>query len=269
MTRGVMFSHAFSRVRRVFAVATVLGAVASAICIAAPAYADATATVKARTQRMSDANLSSQQNGWYNEGDKLTLVCAKRGQAVKGFFSFNIPGGWDDLWYRTSDGSYVADVDIETGTLDSVAPGCDAEAPQPAPPAQSGGLRVPLDGSPGINRGFGNGHNGIDYQAKSNTPVYAADAGTVTFEGWGHNNSWMTGMAGICVLLRHGDKYTGYAHLSSTVINTGSQVSKGQLIGYTGATGTVTGPHLHFEVLPLNPDFNNGYAGRVDPAPFL
>jgi murein DD-endopeptidase MepM/ murein hydrolase activator NlpD len=31
----------------------------------------------------------------------------------------------------------------------------------------------------------------------------------------------------------------------------------------------VTETHLHFEVLPLNPDFNNGYAGRIDPAPFL
>jgi murein DD-endopeptidase MepM/ murein hydrolase activator NlpD len=79
----------------------------------------------------------------------------------------------------------------------------------------------------------------------------------------------MTGMAGICVLVKHGDKYTGYAHLSRTVINNGQQVSKGQLIGYSGATGAASGPHLHFEVLPLNPNFGNGYAGRVDPVPFL
>src|SRR5689334_7466685 len=63
------------------------------IMVAAPAHADAGATVKAQTQRMSDANLGSGQDGWYNEGDHLTLVCSKRGQPVKGFFSFNIPGG--------------------------------------------------------------------------------------------------------------------------------------------------------------------------------
>jgi hypothetical protein len=54
--------------------------------------------------------------------------------------SFNIPGGWDDLWYRTSDGHFVADVDIETGTLDVVAPPCDAGGPAPAaapPPSSS------------------------------------------------------------------------------------------------------------------------------------
>jgi hypothetical protein len=105
---------------------------------AAPAHADVSATAKARTQRMSDANLGSQQNGWYNPGDPLTLVCSKRGQPVKGFFSFNIPnGGWDNLWYKTSDGNFVADVDIETGTLNDVASDCGniggGGAPVPAP----------------------------------------------------------------------------------------------------------------------------------------
>jgi hypothetical protein len=98
----------------------------------APANADASATVKTRTQRMADAALTSQQNGWYNPGDKLSLVCSKRGQQVKGFFSFNIPGGWDNLWYKTSDGSFVADVDIETGTLDVVAATCPGDGPAPA-----------------------------------------------------------------------------------------------------------------------------------------
>jgi hypothetical protein len=52
---------------------------------------------------MSDANLSSQQNGWYDVGNQLTLECSKRGEAVKGYFRFNIPnGGWDNLWYKTS-----------------------------------------------------------------------------------------------------------------------------------------------------------------------
>ena len=245
----------------------VVAMVGSAIATAVPAQAEGSGKVAARTQRMSEPNLNSQQNGWYEVGTQLTLVCSQRGQPVKGYFSFNIPGGWDDLWYKTSDGSFVADVDVETVASDCSQSGSAAQ--QPVQPTSQ--LRVPLDGSPGTTRGFGvNGHNGIDYRVGTGTPVYAADSGTVQFEGWGDNNSWMTKLAGICVLLRHGDKFTGYAHLSRTVVDNGQQVNRGQLIGYSGETGKgVEGQHLHFEVLPLNPDFRNGYAGRVDPAPFL
>jgi len=108
------------------------------MALAAPAHADPTATVKVKTQRMSDANLGSHQDGWYNPGDRVTLVCSRRGQPVKGFFSFNIPGGWDNLWYQTSDGHFVADVDIETGTLNDVTSDCGSGGgAAPPPPAQS------------------------------------------------------------------------------------------------------------------------------------
>lgn len=111
---------------------------AGGMVLAAPASAESTGTAKVRTQRMSEPNLNSPQDGWYNEGDQLALVCSTHGQAVQGFFSFNIPGGWDDLWYKVSDGHYVADVDIETGTLNSVAPDCTGGPPQEqAPPAQA------------------------------------------------------------------------------------------------------------------------------------
>ncbi|MEE6175509.1 hypothetical protein [Mycobacterium sp. 050134] len=82
---------------------------------ASPVDAAATGTVKARTQRMSDATLSSGQDGWYNPGDRLTLVCSKRGDVVKGS---------DNLWYETSDGHFVADVDIDTGATGVAAPPC-------------------------------------------------------------------------------------------------------------------------------------------------
>jgi hypothetical protein len=107
------------------------GAFALGVLAAAPANAE-TGTVKAQTQRTSAPNLDSQ-NGTYNAGDKLELVCHTKGQAVKGFFSFNIPnGGWDDLWYKTSDGHYVPDVDIETGTLNALGPDCGQDAAAPA-----------------------------------------------------------------------------------------------------------------------------------------
>ena len=93
------------------------------------ASAEASATVEAQTQRMSDATLYSRQDGSYEPGDQLTLTCFKRGQEVTGYFSSNDPGRWNDLWYRTSDGYFVADVDIETGTLDVAAPECGPVAP--------------------------------------------------------------------------------------------------------------------------------------------
>ena len=140
-------------------------------------------------------------------------------------------------------------------------------------------IRVPLD-NPRITQGFGvnaayykqfgqNGHNGIDYGAPTGTAVFAAGGGTIHFEGWGANNAWLGGVAGIAVLIDHPAFYTGYAHLSSTVINRGQRVERGQLIGYVGATGTATGPHLHFEVLPKPVNINNGFYGRTNPNPYF
>lgn len=140
-------------------------------------------------------------------------------------------------------------------------------------------FRYPVD-NVRITQGFGgnaayykqfgqNGHNGIDLGVPHGTPVLAPDDGTVTFEGWGQNHSWMGSPAGICVLLHVGGSYAGVAHLASTVVNKGQRVTKGQLLGYAGATGAATGPHVHFEMLPLNPNFNNGFAGRINPTPYI
>ncbi|MCF6389368.1 CHAP domain-containing protein [Mycobacterium sp. MBM] len=108
------------------------------ISVPAVAHADAAATVKAQTQRMSAPTLQSTQSGWYGVGTRLTLVCSARGQAVKGFFSPHIPGGWDNLWYKTSDGHFVADVDIETGTLNAVVRDCSSPPAPVAQPAPAG-----------------------------------------------------------------------------------------------------------------------------------
>ncbi|MBB6628439.1 hypothetical protein H5V45_14020 [Nocardioides sp. KIGAM211] len=84
-----------------------------------------TGRVATRTQRMTQSTLNSTQEGWYENGQVLTLSCYQRGQSVQGYFSSSFPnGGWDNLWYRVDDGHYVADVDLETGTLDPVVPAC-------------------------------------------------------------------------------------------------------------------------------------------------
>ncbi|HEY0951039.1 peptidoglycan DD-metalloendopeptidase family protein, partial [Nocardioides sp.] len=85
-------------------------------------------------------------------------------------------------------------------------------------------------------------HTGLDFAAPTGTPVRAATAGTVTSVGW-------AGAYGNKIEITHPDgTETWYAHLSRTAVRVGSQVSTGAVIGAVGATGNVTGAHLHFEV---------------------
>ena len=85
-------------------------------------------------------------------------------------------------------------------------------------------------------------HNGVDFYAKENTPVYAAASGTVKVAKYNE------GGYGYYVAVDHGSFGTLYAHLNSISVNEGSTVAAGKLIGYSGSTGAVTGPHLHFEL---------------------
>jgi hypothetical protein len=111
-------------------------------CRPAPGGGDRCGTVCHRKHRRQilRGHAVASQVGWFEVGEVIELQCSTHGQPVKGFFSFNIPnGGWDNLWYRTTSGHYVADVDIETGTLKSVTPDCSTlgggPAPAPAPQA--------------------------------------------------------------------------------------------------------------------------------------
>lgn len=86
-------------------------------------------------------------------------------------------------------------------------------------------------------------HRGVDYGAPSGTPVLATGDGRV--HSIGRNGGY-----GNAVVLRHGGQYsTLYAHLSGfrKGLKKGSKVTQGQVIGYVGATGLATGPHLHYE----------------------
>lgn len=94
-------------------------------------------------------------------------------------------------------------------------------------------------------------HQGVDLAASIGTPILAASGGVVISAGW-------AGGYGIQVLLDHGGGYQSrYAHLSRLFVETGQVVGSGDHIGLVGATGLVTGPHLHFEIrrngYPVNP----------------
>jgi murein DD-endopeptidase MepM/ murein hydrolase activator NlpD len=87
-------------------------------------------------------------------------------------------------------------------------------------------------------------HTGVDFTAHYGARTRAARAGRVTFAGWD------SGGYGYVVRIAHGSGVsTLYAHLSSLRVRVGRRVAAGTRIGGVGASGTATGPHLHFEVL--------------------
>ncbi len=123
-------------------------------------------------------------------------------------------------------------------------------------------LKTPVSGSK-ITSGFGmrmhpllgytKMHTGIDFGVPYGTPIRSAGAGVVEIAG-------RHGAYGVTVEIKHNSKFeTLYAHMSKLAdgIRTGSKVNQGQIIGYVGATGRATGPHLHYEVRvagqPINP----------------
>jgi murein DD-endopeptidase MepM/ murein hydrolase activator NlpD len=106
-----------------------------------------------------------------------------------------------------------------------------------------------------ISKGFDLNHTGVDLVAPLGTPVSATADGLIKEVG---NDS----IYGKYVLIEHGTDYTSfYGHLSRIIKTEGTKVTKGDFIGYLGATGQVSAPHLHFEI---------SYKGeKVDPVKIL
>ncbi|MBL8669398.1 MAG: M23 family metallopeptidase [Alphaproteobacteria bacterium] len=115
-------------------------------------------------------------------------------------------------------------------------------------------MRTPIDGARltsgyGMRRhpvlGFSTMHRGIDFAAPVGTPVYAAGAGQIEKAGW------FAAYGRYVRILHEGRFATAYAHLHRIPdhIQEGRRVRQGDVIGYVGASGRATGPHLHYEVL--------------------
>ena len=86
-------------------------------------------------------------------------------------------------------------------------------------------------------------HKGTDYAAPTGTPVRATSHGSVIWAA-------RKGSFGNLVVVKHeGGFETKYAHLSRYAVRKGEKVRQGEVIGYVGATGGATGPHLHYEFL--------------------
>lgn len=102
-------------------------------------------------------------------------------------------------------------------------------------------------GKPGTAWATGE-HGGVDYGCPTGDPVYAMWAGTVTGNTWG--SAYGTQLVIDHDVLPDGSPglWAVYAHLSSKTVSAGQRVKAGQQIGKSGATGNVSGPHLHVEV---------------------
>jgi hypothetical protein len=95
-------------------------------------------------------------------------------------------------------------------------------------------------------------HTGLDFAAPSGTPIYSIANGVVTESAYSGSYGNRT-----IVTLEDGTELW-YCHQTSSTVSTGETVTGGELIGYIGSTGNVTGPHLHLEVRP-------GAGDPVDP----
>lgn len=106
---------------------------------------------------------------------------------------------------------------------------------------------APMNAPYGTRRSYNGGalnrvHNGADFASPPNTPIFAAAKGRVVLAD-------TLNIRGNTVVLYHGlGVYTLYAHLNSINVALGQEVTSGQVIGVSGATGRATGPHLHWEV---------------------
>jgi murein DD-endopeptidase MepM/ murein hydrolase activator NlpD len=87
-------------------------------------------------------------------------------------------------------------------------------------------------------------HTGMDFSAKSGTPIYATGDGKISEvkksrRGYGNH-----------VIIDHKYGYkTLYAHMTKYIVHKGQKVKRGEIIGYVGSTGTSVAPHLHYEVI--------------------
>ncbi|GHD38641.1 peptidase [Streptomyces mirabilis] len=144
------------------------------------------------------------------------------------------------------------------------APKTQAAAPR-ATAATNTGYTLPVEGAT-IGTGYkvagsmwsSGYHTGVDFVVPTGTTVKAVAAGTVVSAGWG-------GAYGNQVVIQHADgRYSQYAHLSALSVSAGQTVTESQQIGLSGATGNVTGPHLHFEIRTTP-----NYGSDVDPVAYL
>jgi len=118
--------------------------------------------------------------------------------------------------------------------------------------AQAAPFAIPVKSSYRFTSGYGyrrdpktggrRMHSGVDFAGPVGTPLYATANGVVTHAGW------LSGYGRLVKIKHEFGIETRYAHMSKIRVKVGQRVSRGERIGDMGASGRVTGPHLHYEV---------------------
>ena len=232
-------------------------------------------------------------------GDNLWNISKKTGLSIDTLLTLNnldnvhiistgteirIPNK-DGIFYKVSPGETIEDIakkfnvkpediiNVNEFSDESIEEGIDIFIPKGKLPLEErlnylGRFITPLIGR--ITSGFGfrknpitkkkEFHTGIDIAQYYGAPVKASESGEVIFAGEykGYGN---------LIILRHNNGYsTRYGHLSKIIVKYGEKVRQGEVIGYVGNSGSVTGPHLHFEIRrygkAINPYFNMRWAQK-------
>lgn len=242
------------------------------------AHTDSAATRPVAAGRKTSVRDVRPQTTPQSRAGRAELYTVVRGDTLSGIADeHHVHGGWRAL-YAGNRKTIGADPDLilpgqrlglhGTAAAGTKSPGKKAPSEHKRAPHRTGSthhtLVAPVDAPIGTgyrvagshwSKGY---HTGVDFLVPTGTSVQAAEAGQVVAAGWG-------GSYGYQVVLRHADgRYTQYAHLSAISVRIGQDVSTGQRIGRSGATGNVTGPHLHFEVRT-----GPGFGTDTDPLAYL
>jgi len=187
------------------------------------------------------------------------------GDGFEVYFDQRVLGEFNEAALRTDTGAQIDHGDIQYASLTLKGktkayyrhtPSDEGRSDYFGPNGQSARralMKTPVDGARLSGRfgprkhpvlGYNRMHQGLDFAAPTGTPIMAAGDGVV-------ERSSRYGSFGNYIRIRHNSTYkTIYAHLSryGRGIKAGARVKQGQIIGYVGATGRVTGAHLHYEV---------------------
>jgi murein DD-endopeptidase MepM/ murein hydrolase activator NlpD len=271
------------------AVASLLGAggtLTAATAAAAAAKYAGTGTAKTGGTALNMRAAPSSGAAWAGSvvnGGAVWLMCQTTGDRVTGTVRTTT------VWDRLANNTYVSDAYVSRAAYAipkcvpvKPAPVNNAVGPIPVVPAplppSSGGWQLPVVA--GVVSGFRPAdrptHDGVDLGAVRYTPIRAVAAGkvvTVTCNVSTGNcdvdgNRSLSG-CGWYVEVAHANKIvTRYCHMiRRPAVNVGQTVTKGQILGYVGMSGSASGPHLHFEVHVNAPPAT--HANAVSPVAFM
>jgi murein DD-endopeptidase MepM/ murein hydrolase activator NlpD len=265
---------------RIWGLCTVVLAASAALLGSNPAAAATTvvgtvATGDTPLNVRTTPNTSGSVVGSVANGKTINLSCQVSGQSIQGTVRTT------SMWDRTTDNRYVSDAYIKRGSISACPAATTPNTPALPAQAKAGvktGWVVPVPGKPGqaFRPASNPTHDGVDIMEPRNTPIHAADAGTVitvvcntSGTSCDVDGSASVRGCGWYVEIQHADQVvTRYCHMvRKPSVTVGQKVTAGQVIGYVGTSGNSSGTHLHYEV-HIGPGYASS-ANAVDPAQFM